>query len=179
MEQRLRAAATSGAKVLIVRAGDYFGPQAANNWFSQGLVKPGRPVTAITYPGKAGVGHQWGYLPDVAETMALLLEREDALAGFDTFHMQGHWDADGTEMVAAIRKAVGRDDIKVGAMPWTLMRVASPFVPLFRELAEMRYLWEQPVRMRNDRLVRLLGAEPHTPLITAVRDTLIGLGCLP
>ena len=41
MERRLRAAATDGTSVLIVRAGDFFGPQAANNWFSQGLVKPG------------------------------------------------------------------------------------------------------------------------------------------
>lgn len=52
-----------------LRAGDFFGPKTANNWFSQGLVKPGKPVTAISYPGKRGVSHQWAYLPDVAETM--------------------------------------------------------------------------------------------------------------
>ncbi|HEY0282789.1 MAG TPA: NAD(P)H-binding protein, partial [Rhizomicrobium sp.] len=51
MERRLRQAALEGGGVLIVRAGDFFGPRAANNWFSQGLVKPGKPVTAITYPG--------------------------------------------------------------------------------------------------------------------------------
>jgi nucleoside-diphosphate-sugar epimerase len=58
------------------------------------------------------------------------------------------------------------------------MRLLSPFVPLFRELAEMRYLWEMPVRMDNKRLVRILRAEPHTPLDEAVRATLLGLGCL-
>lgn len=178
MEQRLQSATASGAKALIVRAGDYFGPHAANNWFSQALVKPGRPVTAITYPGKPGIGHQWAYLPDVAETMVQLLERAEALPDLACFHMQGHWDADGTQMIAAIRTALGRNDVKVSAMPWTLMRAASPFVPLFRELAEMRYLWEQPVRMRNERLLSVLGTEPHTPLARAVRDTLIGLGCL-
>src|SRR5215475_5051543 len=49
MERRLRAAAAAGCKVLIVRAGDFFGPSAVNNWFSQGLVKPGRAVSTITY----------------------------------------------------------------------------------------------------------------------------------
>ncbi len=59
-----------------------------------------------------------------------------------------------------------------------MMRLASPFVPLFRELLEMRYLWQVPVRMRGDRLAAVLGAEPHTHLDEAVRRTLVGLGCL-
>lgn len=179
MERRLRAAASSGGAVLIVRAGDFFGPDAANNWFSQGLIKPGQPVTGITDPGRRGIGHQWAYLPDVAETMVRLLERSETLEPFAVFHMEGHWDADGIRMIEAIRRAVGNPDIKVRKMPWWLMRLLSPVVPLFRELAEMRYLWTTPVRMDNTRLKSVLGDEPHTPLDQAVRQTLIGLGCLP
>ncbi len=179
MERRLRAAASAGCKVLIVRAGDFFGPSAANNWFSQGLVKPGRPVATISYPGAPGVGHQWAYLPDVAVTMVCLLGREADLEAFAVFHMEGYWDADGTEMIGAIRRSAGNPRVKVAGMPWRLMRLLSPFVPVFRELAEMRYLWNLPVRMRNGRLVSILGAEPHTPIDTAVRATLLSLGCLP
>jgi nucleoside-diphosphate-sugar epimerase len=178
MERRLRDAASAGAKVLIVRAGDFFGPKAGNNWFSQGLIKPGRPVTAITYPGRRGIGHQWAYLPDVAETMVRLVENAGMLEPFATFHMQGHWDADGTQMIDAIRGAVGNPNLKVRPMPWWLMRLLSPFVPLFRELAEMQYLWNVPVRMDNARLTAVLGTEPHTQLDLAVAKTLIGLGCL-
>jgi nucleoside-diphosphate-sugar epimerase len=178
MEARLRAAAQDGVRTLVVRAGDFFGPRAANNWFSQGLVKPGKPVTGIGYPGRAGIGHQWAYLPDVAETMVRLVEKEEQLETFASFHMEGHWDADGTQMVAAIASAAGKPDLKAGAFPWWLMVLASPFVPLFRELAEMRYLWQQPARMSNRRLLDILGGEPRTPLDTAVRRTLQGLGCL-
>ncbi len=178
MEQRLRAAADRGVHSLIVRAGDFFGPQAANNWFAQGLVKPGKPATAVTYPGVAGIGHQWAYLPDVAETMVQLLERADALEPFAAFHMQGHWDADGRQMVAAIGRALGRPALKARAFPWWALTLGAPFVPLFREMREMRYLWQQPVRMSNAKLIKLLGREPHTPLDQAVRTTLAGLGCL-
>ena len=178
MEQRLRGAASAGTKALIVRAGDFFGPSPGNNWFSQGLVKPGRPLSTITYPGARGVGHQWAYLPDVAETMVQLLEREEALQAFEVFHMEGHWDADGTRMIDAIRRSAGNPRLKVRRTPWGLMRLLSPFVPLFREITEMRYLWEIPVRMGSARLTAVLGAEPHTPLQDAVRDTLIGLGCI-
>jgi len=86
MEARLRRVATQGAMALIVRAGDDFGPGAGNNWFSHAFVTPGRPVTAITFPGRPGVGHQWAYLPDVAETMVRLVEHPD-LDAFATFHM--------------------------------------------------------------------------------------------
>lgn len=189
MEARLRAASRDGVRSLIVRAGDYFGPRAANNWFSQGLVKPGKTIKTIYRPGKRGVGHQWAYLPDVAQTMVRLVEREDALDVFETFHMQGHWDEDGEQMIGAIQRIVtsaGREEgasraavqPKVRAFPWALVLLASPFVTLFREMREMRYLWLKPLRMRNARLVRVLGEEPHTPLDDAVRATLDGLGCI-
>jgi len=178
MERRLDTAAKTGARVLIVRAGDFFGPKAGNNWFSQGLVRPGKPVTVITYPGQSGVGHQWAYLPDVAETMVQLLEKTETLDDFAVFQMEGHWDDDGTRMIEAIRKAAGNPNIKVRRMPWRLMGLLSPFVPLFRELTEMRYLWKVPIRMDNKRLKAELSVEPHTPLDIAVLDTLIGLGCV-
>jgi nucleoside-diphosphate-sugar epimerase len=173
MERRLR---DSGERVLIVRAGDFFGPGAANNWFSQGLVKPGVPVHSITDPGR-GVGHQWAYLPDVAETMVRLLEREATLPRFAAFHMDGHFDHDGKQMIAAIRHAVG--DVPVRRFPWRISMLASPFVPFLRELREMSYLWRVPMRMDNARLVATLGEEPRTALDQAVRTTLIDLGCLP
>lgn len=179
MERRLRAAAEEeGVPVLIVRAGDFFGPRAGNNWFSQGMVKPGRPVRSIVMPGRPGVGHQWAYLPDAAETMVRLLERADAPAGLERFHMAGHWDPDGMRMIQAIRRAVGDPGLKVRSLPWMLMGLLSPVVPLFRELREMRYLWERPVRMDNRRLLSVLGEEPHTPWEDAVRATLTGLGCV-
>ena len=181
LEAALQAYADRGGRTLIVRAGDFFGPRAGNNWFAQGLVKPGKPVGRIANPAAPGVGHQWAYLPDVAATMVALIGRRAALAPFARFHMNGHWDPDGTAMCAAIARVVARrgDRAAVGAFPWWLVRLATPFNDTLRELWEMRYLWRQPVRLGNTRLVEMLGAEPHTPLDVAVERTLEGLGCLP
>ena len=181
MERRLRAASLEGVRSIVVRAGDFFGPRAGNNWFSQGLVKPGRPVRSISQPGLAGVGHQWSYLPDVAQTMLRLIERRDTLEPFADFHMRGHFDADGSQMADAIRRVVHADSGRtptVRRFPWALMMLAAPFVTVIREMREMRYLWREPIRMDNAKLVATLGAEPHTPLDEAVRDSLSGLGCL-
>lgn len=178
MERRLRdAAAQGGLKVLIVRAGDFFGPGAANNWFSQGLVKPGARPTIIHNPGSRGVGHQWAYLPDVAETMVRLVER-DAAAAFETYHMDGHWDATGTTMTDAIVRALGDPTVPVGQLPWWALKIAGLFSTTPRELVAMRYLWRTPVRLDNRRLLATLGEEPRTPLDQAVAATLTSMGCL-
>ena len=140
-----------------------------------------QPVKTISVPNAPGVGHQWSYLPDVARTMAELLQRRETLEPFATFHMAGHWDADGTQMAAAIGRVVARhggSKPKVSALPWWLMTLAAPFVPTLRELREMRYLWQQPLGMDNSRLRATLGQEPHTPLDDAVEATLVGMGCL-
>jgi nucleoside-diphosphate-sugar epimerase len=182
LERRLEAASTRGARVIIVRAGDFFGPRPGNSWFAQGMLKPGRPVTSIANPAAAGVGHQWAYLPDVARTMVELLARREVLEPFERFHMAGHWDADGLEMARAIQRVVafrtGRTP-RISATPWWLLRLASPFVATLGELMEMRYLWEKPVRMTNARVLQVLGHEPHTALDQAVEASLIGMGCLP
>jgi len=181
MERRLEAFSTRGGRVLIVRAGDFFGPNAKSNWFSQGLIKPGLPVTKISYPGPRGLGHQWSYVPDVARTMVELLARPDSLAPFARFHMKGHWDPDGTQMVGAIQRVVARRtgaEPAVTRFPWWLIVLAAPFVTTFRELLEMRYLWRVPLQMDNAHLVSVLGAEPHTSLEAAVEATLVGQGCL-
>ncbi|RRH82529.1 NAD-dependent epimerase/dehydratase family protein [Variovorax beijingensis] len=181
MERRLEEASRGGTRVLIVRAGDFFGPRPGNNWFSQGLVKAGRPVKAVSDPGRPGLGHQWSYLPDVARAMVELLARRDRLEPFARFHMAGHWDADGTRMSGAIRQVVARRTgavPRVSAFPWWLLTWASPFVTTFREMREMRYLWQTPVQMDNAKLVAFLGREPHTPLDEAVEAALDGMGSL-
>ena len=175
MERRLQA---SGVRTLIVRAGDFFGPRAGNNWFSQAMVKPGQVLRSISHPGDVGVGHAWAYLPDLAETMVRLVEQEARLGVFETFHFRGHWDGDGSALIEAIRAACGDADIKAGRVPWMAFRLLAPFVPLFRELLEMRYLWREPIELDNARLVAFLGHEPRTPLVQAVGETLAGLGCL-
>lgn len=179
LERRLEKAAAEGVPVLIVRAGDYFGPGAGNTWFSQVVVKPGKPLVAIANPADKGVGHQWAYLPDVAETMMLLLEQSGRLPTFSRFHMEGFFDRDGLQLAASIRRVTGKPDLKVKRFPWVFVRLSSPFVPLFEELIEMRYLWKQAVRLDNAALVNFLGAEPRTPIDEAIQVTLESIGCLP
>jgi nucleoside-diphosphate-sugar epimerase len=178
LEQKLEAAAREGVRSLIVRFGDFFGPRAGNNWFSQGLVKAHQRVTSITNPGSPGIGHTWTYLLDAGDAFAELMDLETELANFERFHFRGHWDKDGTEMIGAIRKAAGNESIPVKSLQWWLLRLASPFHETMREVYAARELWRTPIQLDNTKIVRVLGREPHTPLQTAVEETLRGMGCI-
>ena len=81
--------------------------------------------------------------------MLRLVELPD-LERFAVYHMEGHWDPDGLALAEAIRQAAGRPDLPFRRFPWPIVRLLAPVVPLFRELAEMRYLWQLPVRMTNE-----------------------------
>ena len=179
MEKALVTFARDGGRVTILRAGDFFGPHTGNSWFSEGMIKPGKPLRSITDPGKPGVGHNWAYLPDVGETFAALAEDHPAPHHFESYHFGGHWFEDGREFAERIRITSGQEDIPIRRLPWRLMLLISPVVPLFHELAEMRYLWRRPVRLDNQKLIARLGYEPHTDIDAALRVSLSALGCLP
>ncbi len=179
MEQMLQDASHAGVRSLVLRAGDFIGPYGPSSWLSVVMVKPGKPLRRFVDPSVPGVGHAWAYLPDLAETLARLADIEGTLDDAACFHFAGHWLPQGTELAAAVRAASGQPKLPVGRPPWTLMRLAAPFVTVLAEVQEMRYLWQQPLQLDNRKLLATLGEEPHTPLLDAMRVSLQGLGCVP
>ncbi|NMN06588.1 MULTISPECIES: NAD(P)H-binding protein [unclassified Novosphingobium] len=170
MERRLAAAAPEVSSI-VLRAGDFFGPGAAQSWFSQALAQP--PYRVITQPGRAGIGHTWAYLPDLAETFARLLELpEGKLAAAERLQFGGFWDHDGRQMAQHVRAALAQPDLAERAFPWWLMRMAAPLGGFPRDVAEVAQFWRHPVRLDNARLVALLGKEPATPIAQAIGASL-------
>ena len=176
LEARLAAGAAEGVRSLTVRAGDFFGPVSDTSWLTEGWVKKGKPIRAVTLPGPATVTHDWAYLPDFAESFVRLIEREAELPAFAVFNHRGHV-LTGAELVAALERVAGRK-LARHSLPWLAMAAVSPFVEMLREMLEMRYLWENDVLLDNARLAAFLGEEPHTPLDQALRTALEGQGCL-
>jgi len=174
MEGMLRTAVEErGLRALVVRAGDYFGSTAATSAFAQ-VILPTKPGAPVRYLGDFEVGHSWAYLPDLAEAITQLAARDEKLHAWETFNFGGHWLPRGVEIAEAVRRAT-RNPAPVRSFPWLLVRIAAPVYPLARELAEMRYLWQTPLKLDNAKLTALLGTEPHTKLDEAVQTAIAGL----
>jgi nucleoside-diphosphate-sugar epimerase len=179
MERMLRRASEGGVPALVIRAGDYFGPAAPNSGLGWMTTRSHGKLRSVYSPGPADVGHAWAYLPDLAEATAQVLDRQDRLARFEVFHFAGQWMDRADEMGASLRRVTGQSKLPIKAFPYPMIYALAPFVETFRELIEMRYLWRKPIGLDNTKLVKFLGAEPHTPLDQATRATMADMGCLP
>jgi hypothetical protein len=63
-------------------------------------------------------------------------------------------------------------------MPWLMLRLLAPVVPIFRELTELAYLWNEPHRIDGQKLTAAIGKVPHTPFETAIAAALDDLGLI-
>jgi nucleoside-diphosphate-sugar epimerase len=172
IEARLRAAADAGTRVIILRSGDFFG--AGSGSFFDRLVVRDIASGRLTYPGPLDVVHEWAYLPDFTEALRRLVDARATLPPFGQFGFPGH-AVTGREMVGAISRACGRG-FSVTSMPWTILRLLGTVVPVYRELAEVAYLWSTPHAIDGTRLAAVIGDIPFTPLDRAVSSALLELG---
>ncbi len=171
MEQHLQR---SGVQAIVIRAGDFFG-SGAGTWFDQAVVKD-LPKGIVTYPGQRDVASAWAYLPDLARTFVEVAKKRAQLGRFEVFHFRGH-SLSGGDWLHALQSLAG--PLRYRGMPWSLIRIGAIFNPTWASLLEMRYLWQTANSLANDKLVALLGAEPHTPLAAAAQTSLINLGLMP
>jgi nucleoside-diphosphate-sugar epimerase len=172
MELQLQKASLYGVRSMVVRAGDFFGPGAGNSWLTRGMVSSSRLVRSVFYPGPPGVGHAWAYLPDLAEAMVRLVECARPMSAYEVFHFRGHWFERGGELAELVCALRGASTRRIKPFPWWAIRLAAPFIAVFREMLEMRYLWQVPLQLDNGKLCALIGAEPHTQVETAVAAAL-------
>lgn len=179
VEEDMARAADRGARILILRAGDFFGPAARNNALAWLTRRSAGRVRTVYHPGPVSVGHAFAYLPDLAEAMGRLVDAEDRLDRFERVHFRGHWADGDASLLDAVRTAQNDPSIPGRPFPWAVITALSPAVEMLRELREMRYLWRQPIGLDNAHLRALIGPEPHTPFATAVGAALEDLGCAP
>ena len=167
-------------RATVVRAGDFFGG-GTGTWLDQAIVKSLR-AGRLVYPGPTDRPHAWAYLPDLASTFVALAHRApQACLPFERFHFPGH-TLTGAELLDGIVQAAHDLGLDPGTpwsragMPWGVIRVGALVVPMWRELAEMAYLWSVPHALAGDAIQRAVKPLPATPLSTALRASLLGLG---
>ena len=183
MEQDLaRACADGQMQAVVIRAGDFFGC-GKGSWLDQAMT-PKLAKGQMTYPGDMNTPRAWAYLPDLAKAFVAVAEKRAELPAFDTFNFGGY-QLTGHDWVNALTSVAQEQGwvksngaLKVGSLPWPLIRIGSVFNQVWASLLEMRYLWNRAHRLHNDKLVAFLGVEPHTGLPAALRSSLKDLGLL-
>jgi nucleoside-diphosphate-sugar epimerase len=181
-------AAAGGFATSVLRAGDFFGA-GKGTWLDLVIVKSLR-AGKLVYPGPLDLPHAWAYLPDLARAFVRVATQAPK-TGTSTWHFHGY-TLTGAELLAAIEVATTGlglsrpQGYRHGRMPWGVIRAGGIFVPMWREIAAMAYLWQVPHALDGSRLAALAalatpgaGALYTTPLAVALSDALQSLGFGP
>ncbi len=175
LEAEMRQRAAHGLASVVIRAGDFYGC-GAGSWFDQVIVKS-LAAGKLVCPGALDVPHAWAYVPDLARAFVAVATRGTG-RGFTSLHFAGH-TLTGAQLLAAIEAARGGAPMKHGTLPWPLIRAGGLIVPMWRELAEMAYLWRVPHALDGSALAAVAGPIATTPLAEAVARSLTSLGLGP
>lgn len=168
-EALLRKAAEAGNfQLLILRAGDFYGPHNVLDWYDQGILREvGKGRVAMM--ADAGIGHSWAYLPDLGKAFEKVAWHRAELGQYENFHFAGHFVTHG-ELTETIVKAAPVP-LKVVPMAWGTLKMLGLIVPLLREVIKMRYLWQNTMELKDTRLDAILGPDFGTPVEDAVAAT--------
>jgi nucleoside-diphosphate-sugar epimerase len=168
-EEMLAAASKAGKfQTIIIRAGDFYGPNTVGDWYDQAIMMDAGKGR-IHSMADLDVGHAWAYLPDLGRAFALVGEQRKALGRFETFHFAGHYVTHGALMAAI--QAASPAPLKVVPLPWIFLQAMGLANGVMREVVKMRYLWNNPMELVDPRLDALLGPDFGTPFAVAVAET--------
>lgn len=165
-EEMLAAASRAGKfQTIILRAGDFYAPGNAGDWFDQAMMMEAGKGK-VYHLADLRLGHAWAYLPDLGRAFTVLAGQRASLAAFENFHFKGHYVTHGA-MMDAIAKA-WPVPLKVVALPWIILQAMGLANGVLREVVKMRYLWTNPMELADPRLDAILGPDFGTPFEDAV-----------
>jgi nucleoside-diphosphate-sugar epimerase len=140
--EALAAHEAGRVRVTEARAADFVGPQvpAGQSHLMRQLpaLRAGRRAWVV---GDPDVPRGWSYLPDVAETLAVLGTDERALGRA--------WHVPSTvrtqrEALTDLARVLGADAARVSGIPWGVLRAVGVAVPFLREVVAVRHQFDAP-----------------------------------
>ncbi len=171
LEAAMEKRCEHGLRAIVLRAGNFFG-SGSGTWFDLAITKNLRKGQLL-YPGALNVPQAWAYLPDLADATVQLAElaikTPHDFKPFEVFHFEGH-TLTGRQLCDALTALHGAPT-KIGTMPWRIITLGGMVVPIWREIAEMRYLWDTAHALDGTQLAARIGPIKHTPLDDALRST--------
>lgn len=140
--QLIEARAASGARVVSVVAGDFYGPRVLVSHGGERLVRPvllGRTVRPIGDPDQP---HAFTHMPDLGR--ALIAAAALPGRGHELVMAPNAGSVSMRELVGITAQAAGVPEPRISPMTPAFLRTLGVVVPILRELADVQHQFTQP-----------------------------------
>jgi nucleoside-diphosphate-sugar epimerase len=168
-EQMIMHPQWSRARAMIVRLPDYYGPSANQASYLGGTLEAIAAGKLAFFIGNMKVPREYVYLPDAAKMVVELAGHDHAYG--QNWNIPGAEPISGKEIVRIAQEASGRKKpvISLGRIGLSLLGLV---VPVMKEVVEMLYLTEEPLRLSGEKYERRIGRIPVTSPETGIAETI-------
>jgi nucleoside-diphosphate-sugar epimerase len=158
----------NGLRTATLRPPDFYGADAELSYAAD-IFKAALEGRAANVIGPIDTPHEFVFVPDLAKTLIALSEKEEAYG--NAWNLAGPGLISVRHFAELVFAAAGRKP-RLRAANKLVLRVMGLFNPMMREIAEMHYLWTNPVKLDDSRLRQLLPDLHKTPYEEGIRATL-------
>jgi nucleoside-diphosphate-sugar epimerase len=164
----LAADNSAGMRTIVLRPPDFYGADSELS-FVRPIFDAALKGGTANVIGPIDTPHEFTYVPDLAETMLALAEKEEAYG--QAWNVAGPGLLTTRQFAEQVFAAVNKKP-RLRVANKFLLRVLGLFNPVLREVVEMHYLWTTPVKLDDTRLRHLLPNLHKTPYAEGIRATI-------
>ena len=153
----MAASAAGRLRIAALRAPDFYGPRVPLAHLGEtgfGALAKGKAAQVV---GSPDTPHDFAYVPDCARAVVTLLDAPDDAFG-QAWHVPCAPTRTPREILALGAAALGVKP-RVSRLPLWALGPLGLFVPVLREMREMRFQWDRPYRVDFSRFARRFWAD--------------------
>ena len=158
----------TGMRTTILRPPDFYGTNSELSYVRAIFDAAMKDGTANVI-GPIHTAHEFIFVPDLAETLIALAEKQEAYGS--AWNVAGPGLISTREFAELVFGAVHQKP-RLRVAGKLMLRALGLFNPFLREVVEMHYLWTTPVKLDDTRLRQLLPNLHKTPYAEGVRLTI-------
>jgi nucleoside-diphosphate-sugar epimerase len=151
-----------------LRPSDFFGPGVVNSQLGEiafGALGKGKGASMVLPPDTP---HDFCYVPDIARAVETLLDAPDSDFG-QAWHAPNAPIRTPRQLLAMGADTLGVK-LRIASLPLWSLPLLGVFVPMLRELVEMRFQWRGPYRVDATKFGRRFWSDA-TPFEVSIPET--------
>lgn len=151
---------------LVARAPDFYGPDASNSFLNELVIKKMKEGKSPQWLYSGDKRHSFIYIPDAGKATAFLALQSDSWNQTWNLPTDSRYPS-GKEITDILNKLLGTNK-KLQVMPAWLVSILGIFVPVLKEIKELKYQTAEDYRFDSSKIEKAYGLKP-TPIESGLK----------
>ncbi len=154
-------------RAIVARAGDFYGPGATNSFLSELVIDRMKAGKNPQWLYSGDKKHSFTYIPDAGKATAFLALQESAWNQTWNLPTDPSYPS-GTEITSILNRLLSKN-AKLQVMSSWMISVLGLFIPVLKEVKELRYQSDQDYCLDSTKIEKTYGLKP-TPIEQGLKE---------